>query len=237
MNAMHHHLAATRVNRPTSVFGYVGYLDGFLVAIPPSRIRTTPASVDYMSRKLELPPHVCDGPDHLKCQCTQNLHVSDSAYLEILRGTVGKQVCCAYCDDVFSRHVLEDVPELQCIAPININGHLIPLERLALTTAVPLLSTIGVASAANICKDHLNGHCSRMKDCSNLHVCRKRMGILDSLSNRSATQSNCGSTVCTVPNHSAASGSCQQQNQSTNKMQRFRTSGVEPEKQQASDFY
>lgn len=160
--------------RPTSVFGYAAFIDGWPVSIPPSKVRPTQASLDYMSRKLEAPPSVCDAVNHLECNCATKLHMTDDQYLLYLKGQVGRNSCCAYCDDLFSRIVLEESPQLQCVGPFEFDGCTVPIERLSLTAAIPMWFGNSSVTSSLICRDHIAGHCKRMKDCQLFHICRTR---------------------------------------------------------------
>lgn len=165
--------------KPTTVFGLrVLSNAGREVNVPVSCIReVTAGSRAYMMRNLTTPPRECKkfvaGLPCVANDCP-DVHVDPQYVASVADG------CCAYCGDTFSRRVVEDVPELQTLGPFLYHGFTVPVERLCLTAAIPRL----VAQQCidnDICLDHLSpSGCTFGKDCTMLHLCRKRHALISS---------------------------------------------------------
>jgi hypothetical protein len=176
---MANHMAQD-IPKPTTVWGLLAFVQvsptqKVVVAIPVSKISPTHGLAYAMSRTLSEPATVCLAPICPSGDGCKDLHV-DTEYLR--RAVSNLAPCCAYCDDVFSRQVLQDCPSLQfLLGPfVTGNGMAFPIERTSLTTAIPRQHSWGEIRIPStmVCPDHLRGCCPRGKDCSWFHLCRSR---------------------------------------------------------------
>jgi hypothetical protein len=161
--------------KPTPVFGAIAQDGENIVALPISQLQDSLGRQLYFQHQQPTIPLLCR-QSHDAAEC-KNLHPT-AAYLQLLEAQPdkGTRPCCAYCGDPFSRALLDEEgdPRLQLLGPVFFEGVMYPMERLMITTAIVSISPMEVLAPNRVCKDHLMDYCPRSKDCSLIHLCRKR---------------------------------------------------------------
>lgn len=192
-------------SKPTTVWGLLGIWQmsptyRVIIPIPISRVdQPTVGLGTALSRSPTEPLFICQNPQCPRGEDCPDLHVSIEYVQQMLN--VPRDPCCAFCDCVFSRTLLHDVPALQLqLGPFHIGGGPIaggghsplpalscPIERLSFTTAIARNQSWGEVkvspsgNAGAVCPDHIRGMCPRGKDCPLFHICRQRYKAIQAM--------------------------------------------------------